>query len=221
MDAGRHQEAARGGSKWSPHAAVAAVSTAGAAAITTRLVWWPGAGPPFRSPDSSARAPRSRRSADRPLPRAPRPRELAEADRGRARALVVAGGVVQQALDAPEPQPVGGVAEQPPRDAAPAQRLVDVQLPEIGPAGEARQHAAGGEVGLHLDHADGAAVEQRGEARRVRAERAAHGEARERRRAPPPAGRRGRGPKPPDAGAPRATRPPPGPPPPGAHGPHA
>src|SRR4051794_19386121 len=144
MDARRHPEAARGGSKWSPHAAVAAVSTAGAAAIITRLVWWPGAGSPFRSPDSSAPAPRSRHSADRPLPRAPRPRELAEADRGRERALVVAGGVVQQAFDAPEPQPVGGVAEQPPRAAAPAQRLADVPPPEIGPAREAPPHAAGG-----------------------------------------------------------------------------
>src|SRR3954453_7217058 len=64
------------------------------------------------------------------LPRTPRPRELAEAERGRERALVVAGHVVQQALDAPEPEPVGGVAEQPRRDAAPAQRLVDVEFPD-------------------------------------------------------------------------------------------
>jgi len=80
-------------------------------------------------------------------------------------------GVVDETLDPRESQPVGGVADEPGSDAAAAQRLVDVKLPDVGPAREAGQRPARREVGLDLVHADGAPVEQRREARRVAAER--------------------------------------------------
>src|SRR5690348_11373473 len=123
-----------------------------------------------------------------PLPRPPRSRQLAEAERGRERELRVVlaeDHIVEEPLGPREPQPVGAVADEPAPDAAPAQSGVDVQLPDLAPAREARERAAAGEVRLHLEEADDAAVELRREAGRVGAERAADGQPVERRGAAP------------------------------------
>src|SRR5262245_25572234 len=75
---------------------------------------------------------------DPPSPAALRADKLAEAEVRDERELrmLARPGVGQQALDAAEPQPVGGDPEQPGRDAAASVLLGDPEVVDVGPADE-------------------------------------------------------------------------------------
>ena len=79
--------------------------------------------------------------------------------------------VVQHPADAREAHAVGGVPEQPGRDAAAAVLGRGPELPAVGPPGEAGAGAALGEVGVGLVEADHRAVVHGGEPGAVPAER--------------------------------------------------
>jgi hypothetical protein len=91
----------------------------------------------------------------------------AGAQRKRKLALLVGDAEGQQSPHPRERQPIRGVADEPGRDAAPAQVLGDVQLPDVAPAGQARERAADCQVGLQLDHPGHAVAKHGDEARRV------------------------------------------------------
>ena len=113
--------------------------------------------------------------------------QLGEADRGEEpRVAAVAGvGVVQDPADAAQVQPGGGLPDQPPAQAAPAVRLVDPQVADVGPAGQARHAGTGVEVGVDLHVAEHRVAPDRGDPGAADADRAAAGEPVERRGAGP------------------------------------
>jgi hypothetical protein len=82
--------------------------------------------------------------------------ELAEAEAAEQdeHGLLLGPGVVEQALRPGQPQPVGGLPDQPGGDPAAAVGLVDVEVADVGPAAQVGQAPALGKIRLDLDEPD-------------------------------------------------------------------
>jgi hypothetical protein len=91
--------------------------------------------------------------------------ELAEAEAAEQgeHGLLLGPGVVEQPVHPGQAQPVRRLADQPGGHAAAAVGLVDVEVADVGPAGEVGQAPALGQVGVDLDVADDLVVDDPGQ----------------------------------------------------------
>lgn len=131
-----------------------------------------GPAPPIPSNPSTCRA----------LPAARVAGQLVEADASEEAREIgsIRIGVVDHAFDPAEPKPGGRTGDEPRADPEAPVVLAHVQVPDVGPAGIARAHAAGRQIGGDLDQADLAAVEHGREARAADADLAPREQAGER-----------------------------------------